>query len=845
MDDAEENGQPEKMPNDGKAAQAGSEPPQDINRLIRQSVLEMPYGMVLISTEGRIIFCNPSAQTALGLTADEICGRSVIDSSWQRLNPDGTIATGDEHPGLIALKTGNPVHNTLVGINKPNGEVSWLVVDTQPIFDDSQNIIAVSAVFNDITTERKLADELSRAEEHLAILRNASAVGLWEWNLSTDHLWHDESFSRLLAIPKIATISEWLALIATEDRDQVVEHLHSIKAGVPVSEFAFKTEGDNGMFRWLFVHAELLDQEPGQAGRIAGSIVDTSALNSANAQVKDLLDYMTDGYLTLDHHWNITFMNNRAEMILGYSRNDVVGMGLWEMFPDAFGTEFQHQYEMTMGGAEVSFEAYYRGSHSWYEIRAHPIPRGIATYFRDITVQHEAARERELLLALAEQAKERLSFAATHDTLTQLPNRPSLLSWMEATLRNRRSSESFAVLFIDLDRFKRVNDTHGHAEGDLLLIEAGQRISSLLDRESIVARLGGDEFVIAAKFVDPIQANALANRLLGSLSKPIKVNKRPLVISASIGIAFADANSTPETLLRDADAALYMAKDEGRNRIRVFDEAVRQTLISRLDTETDLREALRLGDIFAHFQPIFDAKSGKPIGVEVLSRWHHKDKGPIEPTTFVSIAEETGLILPLGERMIDLALAALPRLNKIFRSSHENTVWINVSGQQLEDPSFTDYLLRQTEGKYFSGKLGVELTETVLTRDSLGTELTLRTLSEAGISVAIDDFGTGYSSLSRLARYPVDLVKIDKSFVDGLGSVSGTPVVSAIIDLSHALNAKTCAEGVETQEQLEMLQSFSIDFVTGYFLSRPDTLDHLSSSVELGSQRIARTRPPI
>jgi predicted signal transduction protein with EAL and GGDEF domain len=355
----------------------------------------------------------------------------------------------------------------------------------------------------------------------------------------------------------------------------------------------------------------------------------------------------------------------------------------------------------------------------------------------------------------------------------------------------------------------------------------------------MVARLGGDEFIVAVPIaIGP--GRELADRVVNAFRLPFAVRGHRVLVTASVGVVSRSPGATRETLVRDADAALYQAKDAGRDRVAVFDEAVRRRISACLAMESDLRAALQNQEIRAHYQPIFDVRTGTAIGVEALARWQHAQRGWVSPAEFIPVAEETGLVLAVGDAMLDAVGACYDRINGSL-DGPAAVAWVNVSCRQLEDPSFAGHLIRRVEQSGLMGRIGFEITETALTRDNRVAEGTVHRLAAAGFLAAIDDFGTGYSSLARLAQYPVHMLKIDRSFVEGLSSDAGTLIVSAIVDLAHAIGAKACAEGVETPEQLAILCDLGVDEASGYYLCRPGPVDDLASGVA-GGRRILADR---
>jgi diguanylate cyclase (GGDEF)-like protein len=449
-------------------------------------------------------------------------------------------------------------------------------------------------------------------------------------------------------------------------------------------------------------------------------------------------------------------------------------------------------------------------------------------------------REQAMLSALAEHVSLALNDAsarrtidralgdavhqATHDALTGLPNRSLALDRLEHALaRAGRSASSVAVLFVDLDRFKLVNDSLGHGVGDELLIEVARRLTAGARSGDTVARLAGDEFVVICEDVEIRQALLLADRLSAVLAEPLSLYGRDSVQTASIGVALSDGTDRADELLRDADVAMYRAKEKGRSRIEVFDAAMRARMLQRIETEQALRRAIHAGELRVDYQPIFSLTTQRPTGVEALVRWQHPDGRLVPPDEFIPLAEETGLIVALGAWVLRQSCADVARWRRDHPALADIGVAVNLSGRQFGDPGLvqmvTDVL---AESGLPPGAVTLEITETVLMEEAEATIETLLSLKSLGVRLSVDDFGTGYSSLSYLRRFPVDALKIDRSFVQGLTMGTGdTAIVTAVIGLANALGLNVVAEGVEDAAQLRELSNLGCDAAQGYLLGRP------------------------
>ena len=437
-----------------------------------------------------------------------------------------------------------------------------------------------------------------------------------------------------------------------------------------------------------------------------------------------------------------------------------------------------------------------------------------------------ADANRELLdqISVRERMEHKLKHEALHDTLTGLPNRSHLLGRMGMALSRFRHDpkQLFAVLFLDLDRFKVVNDSVGHLVGDELLKEAARRIGRCVRDPDMVARLGGDEFAIVLDFIHTADdAVAVADRVIASLAEPMRIAGKELYTSASIGIALVDARyRSPEELLRDADVAMYRAKATGRQRYAIFDEQLHDAALKLLELEGDLRRALQRHEFEPYYQPIINLSDGSLVGYEALMRWHHPSRGLCEPGDFISIAEETGSLEQMDWQVYELVCRDIRRL-----AAGNAYTCLNVAPRHLRAPGFDERLLELMSRNHVRrGQLRLEVTEGALLEQPEVVQACLGRLRDAGVATLLDDFGTGYSSLSYLHRFPLHGLKIDRSFVAELrsGESGGsTAIVRAIRLLADSLGLEVIAEGIETEDQRYQLRLLGLSLGQGYLFSRP------------------------
>jgi len=424
-----------------------------------------------------------------------------------------------------------------------------------------------------------------------------------------------------------------------------------------------------------------------------------------------------------------------------------------------------------------------------------------------------------------------------HDPLTNLANRQLFIEQVDHALaRLRRAGQSLAVLFVDLDRFKQVNDSFGHDAGDELLLQAATRLRSAIRENDLVARLGGDEFAVLCEDLgDQTGAIDVVRRILDAFERPLHCAKRELYVTASIGVSFSiNGTEAPDDLLRDADAAMYRAKRNGRNRFEIFDETMRHLVAHRLELASALRHAVEHDELRVHYQPIYDRDAETVRGYEALVRWERPGFGLLMPNEFIDIAEESGAIFAVGEWVLSEACRQASRLS-VKWPERRLGVAVNVASRQLLEGGIVDVVRGALESTMLDPSLlTLELTETTLIDDALSAQAIIADLRELGVNIALDDFGTGYSSLTYLRTFSINTIKIDGSFVRTIGlERQGAAIVTAVVALAQSLGITVVAEGIETESQLEAVVGLGCDLLQGFFLSVPKPIDAIEPTFGL------------
>jgi diguanylate cyclase (GGDEF)-like protein/PAS domain S-box-containing protein len=445
------------------------------------------------------------------------------------------------------------------------------------------------------------------------------------------------------------------------------------------------------------------------------------------------------------------------------------------------------------------------------DLRDHPDVGGVALHLRNLF-------ERK-------QAEEELRHLALHDPLTRLANRALFHEHVEHALaRNRRTAvRPHAVLIVDIDEFKNINDSLGHAAGDQVLVELAERLRTRVRPGDTAARMGGDEFAILLENSSEQDAGVVALRILEAVAQPLTVLERNVVVSGSIGIAFSEAGQDAETLMRNADVAMYAAKAAGKGRYQMFRAEMGEAVLLRLDLEADLRRAVEQHELVLHYQPIIHLAPGAIVGMEVLVRWQHPDRGLMYPADFIGVAEESGLIRPMGRWILEQACRQERAWVARFGETLPFGVSVNVSPAQVDDPGFVDDVVASLDSTGTDpAKLTLEITESLVLADFDVAVEKLRRLKGLGVKIAIDDFGTGWSSFSRLRSMPIDVLKIDKTFIDGVTrGPEDSAVAQAVIKMAHTFGLEAVAEGIEFPAQAERLVELHCDMGQGYYFGPP------------------------
>lgn len=582
---------------------------------------------------------------------------------------------------------------------------------------------------------------------------------------------------------------------------------------------------------------KLLQQEIAERARVEASLRESEERYILAARGAN--DGLWDWNLDTDQ----IYFSPRWKSMLGYEE-DMIEDHPHEWFdrihPDEL-MEFQLAMSAHMKGTTNQFEIEYRiqhrdGYYRWMLCRGLAIRDEAGNAYRIAGSQTDITERKH--------AEAQLTHDALHDTLTGLPNRTLLLERLERAidLSKRHDDYMFALLFLDIDRFKNINDTLGHIVGDKILQALADRLLSCLRSSDTVARMGGDEFVILLENYDELTpVSQVVDRLQKSVSMPILANGHEVFVSSSIGIVLNDGTyERAGDILRDADIAMYTAKSEGGNHKVVFAADMRNSIIERMRIENELRNALDANEFKLHYQPIISLTNGKLTGFEALIRWNHPEMGLISPVTFIPIAEETRLINPIGKWVLQNACRQLRIWQEQYPSNPPLTMSVNLSIVQFSQTDFIEQIENAlNDNGLNASNLILEITESAIMKEDTSVMHTISRLQDLGVRVHIDDFGTGYSALGYLQRFPIDIIKIDRSFIHKInGDNENIEIVRAILNLAHELNLSVIAEGIETENQLNTLKEFKCEFGQGFLLSEPMSPRRLESWLSINAMKI-------
>ncbi|MFA7270762.1 MAG: PAS domain S-box protein [Sterolibacterium sp.] len=798
-------------------------------RKLSQAVEQSPAIVVITDVHGSIEYVNPKFTEVTGYTSEEALGQNP------RILKSG-LTPPEVYRGLwSSLQAGQAWHGELLN-RKKNGELIWENTWISPLTGEDGKISHFITVKEDIT-QRKAAEAQMR-KLSLAVEHSPSSVVITDRNGTIEYV-----------NPKFTEASGYSASDAIGNTPGILssgltpaETYHSLWARISSGQEwsgELLNRNKKGELFWESERIAPITNEQGEITHFVALKSDITERKQAEAALhlsNSAIEASSNGILVIAARGAarpVLYANPAFEQMTGYDAADTLGKDIFELL----GTQEEPVLSEYLSSAlrqgekrcSVVPSRHRDGSRFWNEFAITVVrnAEGVITNYVGVLSDVTSRIEYE----------DQLSHQANHDDLTGLANRSLLMDRIRQAIANaHRYGHSAAVLLVDLDHFKYINDSMGHAAGDQVVRQVAQRLSGCAREGDTVARMGGDEFVLVLNRVEDEQDVArVLERIVDSISKPMRVEGRELHITSSLGASlFPKDGDNPENLLRYADTAMYRAKEQGRDGYWFYTADMNTRMMERLTLEGNLRHALENQEFILHYQPQVDIRSGRIVGAEALIRWQSTTLGMVSPAKFIPLAEETGLIIPIGDWVLASACqqikrwqaAGLPRLR----------VAVNISASQFRQKSFAERLAALLEeNRLDAANLELEITESMLMHDIEEAIAIMRSLKAIDLHLSLDDFGTGFSSLSYLKRFPIDVLKLDQSFVrDVLVDPDDATIARTVIGLGHSLNLKVVAEGVETAEQLTFMQTHDCDLVQGYYFSRPLPADDFAALLKQG-----------
>lgn len=775
--------------------------------------------MVVLDNQGHIVRFNNSCEELTGYKTDEVIGRYV----WDFLLTDEEIEPVKGVFRELAFDAiPNQYENYWLTRNAEKRLISW----NNSIIRGSDNQVEYIVTSGIDVTERRAAEqELKERKASLTKAQQIARIGSWDWNILSGALsWSDEIYRIFGLSPQAfgATYEAFLSYIHPDDRQNVIDAVNATLNEGRLYSIEHRVVQPNGDIRFVHEQGEIYYDETGKPVQMIGTVHDITNRKQAESQTLKLsqaLEQTADSIVITNRDGVIEYVNPAFTAITGYSKEEAIG----------------NTPRLLKSGKHD--EIFYR--NIWQTLLAGDNYRNViinrrkdgSTYYDENTITPLKNEQGEVTnfistgkdITAMMQTQERLYHLAHHDALTSLPNRILFMDRLSHALtRCARENSKLSVLFLDLDQFKKINDTLGHNLGDKLLNLMAQRLIGAVRSEDTFARLGGDEFAILLEDTKGTYAiRQVADKIIQAMNKPFQLGKHELFCTTSIGIGiYPEDGDNAESLLKNADTAMYKAKDNGRNNYSFYSAEMHTRAFERLNLETNLRYALERNEFTLFYQPLYDADN-KIEAFEALLRWNHPQLGLVYPADFIPLLEETGMIIDVGEWVLRNACEQAQRWH--HSSLGKVRVAVNLSSRQFGETGLTGRVWKILQQSRLSPEyLEIEIVESTLMENAQHTLNTLWSLRDMGVKLALDDFGTGYSSLSYLKKFPIDTIKIDRSFINDVpDDKDDITLVKTITNLAKNLKLKCVAEGVENEEQLKFLKQCGCDLMQGYYFSKP------------------------
>jgi len=793
----------------------------DLSHLAKDIIANAVVGIYIVQ-DGKFVYVSELYKKMTGYTDEDLLGRDSLNYIF----PEDREKVRNQAVRCLKKESFEPYEYRFI---RHNHELRYILETVTSIMFKGKR--ATLGSFMDIT-ERKIMEEKYRS-----ILENIQE-GYFEVDLSGNFTFFNDAVCRVLGYSREELMGMNNRQYTDEESVKRVFQAYNqvYRTGVPLKEFGWDITTKNGQHRYIEGSISLLKDSANKIIGFRGITHDVTerrkaqdALRQSEEKYRNILENIQEAYFEVDLAGNFTFFNDSLCRLTGCSREELVGAN-YKQFSDK-----EHSKNVFLifnkvfntGEAEQGFD--------WLIIRKDGTKRYIeASVSLKKDSKDNPAGFRGVIRDITERKKieQELNHLATHDALTGLPNRLMFSQLLDHDIQSaQRNKKQLAVLFIDLDRFKIINDSLGHEAGDILLKEMAQRFKQSLRTSDVVGRLGGDEFTILVEdFNDVKQVETIAQKILTTVIKPMSIMDEECRVTASIGISvFPKDGQDEQSLMKNADIAMYFAKEEGKNNFQFYSENIRSMSNERLNIETNLRHAIERNEFYLDYQAKLDLKTREITGVEALLRWNNPYLGMVTPAQFIPIAEETGMIVPIGRWVIRTACA-------------QNVAWqkqglppvcmsVNLSLRQLMNENFLPDLKNiLNETRMAPDLLELEITESMILNKPERIVPILVKIKDMGIRLAIDDFGTGYSSLAQMKNFPINTLKVDRSFIRNLPQdMDNKAITEAVIVMGKSLKLKVVAEGVETKEQEQFLQDQICDEMQGFYFSKPIAPDRFAA----------------
>ncbi|MGE4545390.1 MAG: PAS domain S-box protein [Pedobacter sp.] len=791
-------------------------------KLLYKALVEnLGVGLALIDRDHRIKMVNSSLASMFGKVPEYFIGKSCFRAL------EGRPSICRHCPGVKAMASGQP-HTVITEGVRENGDQFKVQLKAFPVFDKEGICTGFVELAEDMTPHFQMKMALEESEERFKALAETTPIGIFELSPEGQNTYSNPAWMRMTGLTAEESLGlGWTATIPPEEREGVVKRWQNGRQLQGPWQQERRLLHRNGEMRWVQASAVPLYDSKGNLTRYVGSMVDLTEqkqamekLSESEERFRSIFEKSGVGMKVIAKNGRIMDANPAFCSLLGYSLDELKAGKVQRLFhPDDADQPCQLLAAMGNNESQVTFlRRFLRkdGAAVWAEVTGVWVPGGPDGQGFGVGIIQDITDKKE--------AQARLEYLAYHDELTGLPNRTLLLDRLKQSLHYvSRSGRLVAVVLLNIDRFKLITDTLGHASGDRLLCAIAEHLQQAVREGDTVARMEGDEFaILLTDIADEDDVRLVTNKILRHLSKPFEIDAHKITLTASLGISLYPRDSDDvENLLRHADLALGRAKKGGGNLVAFYSPAMNLRAQYALELESGLRQALKRGEFCLYYQPKVSLKSGQIIGCEALIRWDCPQRGMVPPTEFIPLAEETGLIIPIGNWVLKEAC----RQNKAWQDAGlpAQRVAVNLSARQLRKNELATRIRKiLMETRLQPHLLELELTESMLMDDPDQAVSLMTGLKQLGIHLSLDDFGTGYSSLAYLSRFPIDCLKIDRSFINNITTdPDAAMIATSIIALGHRMRLKVVAEGVETEAQLGYLKQNGCDEIQGFYFSEP------------------------